>query len=50
MLAPVVDRGLTVTEDALILATAIAAQKQQYDLIFVTIDLCLKTLAKFFIK
>jgi hypothetical protein len=28
MLAPVVDRGLTVTEDARILATAFAAQKQ----------------------
>lgn len=49
MLNPIVEAGLTITEDTRILATAIAVQKTEYyDLVFITNDICLKTLAKLF--
>ena len=48
MLNPIVHMGLTVTDDMRILATAIKYKEQQENLIFITNDLCLKSIAKLF--
>ena len=48
MLDPIVHMGLTITDDMRILATAIKYKEQQDDVIFITNDLCLKSIAKLF--
>ena len=48
MLTPIIEKDLTITDDMRILATAIVAQQQYSDLIFITNDICLKSLAKLF--
>ena len=48
MLDPIVHMGLTITDDMRILATAIKYKEQQDDIIFITNDLCLKSIAKLF--
>ena len=48
MLDPIVHMGLTITDDMRILATAIKYKEQQEDVIFITNDLCLKSIAKLF--
>jgi len=50
MLEPIMQRSLEITNDTRILATAIRANEEYPDLIFVTNDICLKIIAKTFIE